>query len=157
MPRPPSLVVFTCRCSEGEKSMQVINFTRKFRYNSLTLQDPNESMTLDQVREFYATQFPELNNALVEGPKTENGVSTWTFLRAAGAKGRMSAVEAPGGTSMARTLIHASLKPVEAPGAALPERSEGGQYVARLVQVLASRREGGQAMNPPSSAFGIWG
>ena len=63
--------------------MQVLNLTRKFRYNSLTLPDPNESMTLDQVREFYATQFPELNNAVTEGPTTENGVATWKFIRAA--------------------------------------------------------------------------
>lgn len=73
--------------------MQVLNLVRKFKYNSVTLPDPNDSMAPDQVREFYATQYPELNNAMLEGPVTANGVSTWTFMRAAGAKGRIKAPE----------------------------------------------------------------
>lgn len=138
--------------------MQVLNLTRKFKYNSVTLPDPNESMSPDQVREFFATQYPELNNALLEGPVTANGVSTWTFVRAAGAKGRTKAPIAAQG-SQARELI---MKAMEtgvagtASSAVLPVKGNAPS-TARLVQVLTRKESGGQAMSLPSSAFGIWG
>src|SRR5206468_8684524 len=67
--------------------MQEIQITRSFRYNSITLPDPNPVLGPEQVREFYASQYPELNNAVVEGPVTRSAVATYTFTRAAGAKG----------------------------------------------------------------------
>lgn len=138
--------------------MEVINLTRKFRYNSLTLPDPNESMTLDQVREFYATQFPELNNAVTEGPTTENGVATWKFVRAAGAKGRTET--APSASLLdARTLIERAVTAGATgslPTAEIPASSDC-QAVARLLTVLSSDRSSGQPMGMPSQAFGIWG
>lgn len=60
---------------------------RSFKYNGLTLTDPLAEKTADQVRKFYASQFPELINSVVEGPVTKNGVSTYTFIRAVGSKG----------------------------------------------------------------------
>jgi PRTRC genetic system protein C len=138
--------------------MQVLNLTRKFKYNSVTLPDPNESMSPDQVREFFATQYPELNNALLEGPVTANGVSTWTFVRAAGAKGRSEApVMAQG--NQARELIMKAMATGAAgtaPATLVPVR-ESAQYAGRLVRVLARKESNGQAMSLPSSAFGIWG
>ena len=137
--------------------MEVLNLTRKFRYNSVTLPDPNDSMSPDQVREFYATQFPELNNALIEGPTTANGVSTWQFVRAAGAKGRDESTPIRQITD-ARKLINLALEAGTA--SALPPtpfEGETNRYVGRLVQVICSRSSGGRAMSPPSSAFGIWG
>ena len=71
--------------------MQEIQITRSFKYNSVTLPDPNPALGPDQIREFYATQYPELNNAVVEGPVTKNAVATYTFTRAAGAKGELEA------------------------------------------------------------------
>ena len=138
--------------------MQVLNLTRKFRYNSLTLPDPNESMTIDQVREFYATQFPELNNAVTEGPTTENGVATWKFIRAAGAKGRIEA--APSATLLdARSLIERAVT-AGATGSlpAMEMKSNNDrQAAARLVTVLSDSRSSGQPAGMPSQAFGIWG
>lgn len=60
---------------------------REFRYNGIKLTDVAAEKTADQVRVFYAAQYPELLNAVVEGPVTKNGVSTYTFARAAGSKG----------------------------------------------------------------------
>ena len=138
--------------------MQVINLVRKFKYNSVTLTDPNESMSPDQVREFFATQYPELNNALVEGPVTANGVSTWTFVRAAGAKGRAKA-PAQAQTCDAREMI---MKAVASGAAGAPSTSlaavrESAQQAGRLVSVLGNRTANGRPMSLPSSAFGIWG
>ncbi|WP_201451622.1 PRTRC system protein C [Hydrogenophaga sp. BPS33] len=138
--------------------MQVINLTRKYRYNSLTLPDPNEAMTPDQVREFYATQFPELNNAVIEGPVTENGVATWSFIRAAGAKGREEVTASP--ALEARALIEKALCTSGAGNsAALPQaRLDGTDAVARrLSAVLTASQRRGKAISMPSSAFGIWG
>jgi PRTRC genetic system protein C len=138
--------------------MQVLNLIRKFKYNSVTLPDPNESMSPDQVREFFATQYPELNNALLEGPVTANGVSTWTFLRAAGAKGRTKApVQTQ--TCEARELIMKAVASGEAgfSSSSLGPVRESAQFTGRLVKVLATRDSSGRAMSFPSSAFGMWG
>ena len=39
--------------------------TRRFKYNSVMLADPSPSMSLEQVKAFYATQFPQLLNSTV--------------------------------------------------------------------------------------------
>lgn len=138
--------------------MQVLNLVRKFKYNSVTLPDPNDSMAPDQVREFYATQYPELNNAMLEGPVTANGVSTWTFMRAAGAKGRIKApVQAQ--TCEARELIMKAVASgaAGASSSSLAPVRESAQFTGRLVKVLATRDTSGRAMSLPSSAFGMWG
>lgn len=60
---------------------------RKFSYTSITLNDPSPTMSPEEVMGFYSAQFPELLTAVVEGPTTKNGVSVYTFTRAAGSKG----------------------------------------------------------------------
>lgn len=60
---------------------------RSFKYNGITLADPAPGKTADQIRLFYATTYPELTNAVVEGPFTKGGTATYTFQRAAGSKG----------------------------------------------------------------------
>jgi PRTRC genetic system protein C len=69
-----------------------IQVTRKFMYNGITLPCPGAALSVDRVRTFYATQYPELNTATVEGPVTKNSESTYTFARAAGAKGLKATV-----------------------------------------------------------------
>lgn len=61
--------------------------SRAFAYNGLKLADPAASKTPDAVRLFYAAMYPELLTSVVEGPVTKGGVSTYTFVRAAGSKG----------------------------------------------------------------------
>lgn len=67
--------------------MEIQKLTRKFKYNGIDLQDPNPGMSSEEVRELYAMQFPELNNAVVEGPVTTGTEQTFTFVRAVGSKG----------------------------------------------------------------------
>jgi PRTRC genetic system protein C len=67
--------------------MEIQKLTRKFKYNGIDLQDPNPGMSAEEVRELYAMQFPELNNAVVEGPVTTGTEQTFTFVRAVGSKG----------------------------------------------------------------------
>jgi PRTRC genetic system protein C len=68
-------------------TLQAQTIVRKFKYNGMRLVDPSPEKTVDQVKSFYALQFPELLNSEVEGPVTKNGEMTYTFVRAAGSKG----------------------------------------------------------------------
>lgn len=63
------------------------NLERSFAFNGMTLQDPDASMTTTQVRDFYAGQYPELNNAGIKGPKLENGKNVYSFSIQTGTKG----------------------------------------------------------------------
>lgn len=61
--------------------------TRVFVYNGMKLADPGTHKRPEEVAKLYAPQYPELLNCVVEGPVTKAGVCTYTFRRAAGAKG----------------------------------------------------------------------
>lgn len=67
--------------------MKVTEIKRTFAYNGLKLPDPNPSLPVEQVKAMFAMQFPELNNSVVEGPVTKDGVASYTFTRAVGSKG----------------------------------------------------------------------
>ena len=69
-------------------ALQEIRLTRKFVFNGMQLTDPSPEMNLEGVKRFYANQFLELLNSVIEGPVTKNNVSTYIFTRAAGAKGK---------------------------------------------------------------------
>ncbi len=136
--------------------MQVINIERKFKYNSVTLPDPNADLSPEQIREFYATQYPELNNAVVEGPVTKNDVATWTFTRAAGAKGAGLKPALP----TKEVVLAAAAQPTNCQGDALALAAHAGKHMAAaacIASVALERRGGHAAMDMPSSAFGIWG
>ena len=135
--------------------MHEIQITRRFRYNSITLPDPNPALAPEQVREFYASQYPELNNAVVEGPVTQDAVATYTFTRAAGAKG------SEGKARSAQDIVHQALH--HNPDmhhehlwlAALQQACD--PYTARIAEV-AVRTGGDDTQLPiPSTAFGLWG
>jgi PRTRC genetic system protein C len=67
--------------------VEVTRLTRTFTYNGATLPDPDPQMPVDMVKEFYATQYPELATAGVEGPKAEGERIVFNFSRAIGTKG----------------------------------------------------------------------
>lgn len=130
--------------------MKEITITRKFDYNGISLTDPGSGLSADAVREFYATQFPELTNAVVEGPFTKDGVSTYKFARAAGAKGAGKAAPEKAAVRKAlRDLVTSDA----ATGGVVPESSR----IAERVQAVAASTARGRAMHQPPEAFGIWG
>jgi PRTRC genetic system protein C len=135
--------------------MQEIQITRSFRYNSITLPDPNPALGPEQIREFYGTQYPELNNAVVEGPVTSNAVATYTFVRAAGAKG------AGGEGRSAREIVAATLTgPTAAAEQALLESALEGclaALAARIAQVASNTKTSAHPLPLPPAAFGLWG
>jgi len=67
--------------------MQAQELIREFKHGSVKLLDPNVGFTVNQVREFYSTVYPELLNADIEGPELDGNRQTYTFRRAVGTKG----------------------------------------------------------------------
>ncbi|TXH00024.1 MAG: PRTRC system protein C [Nevskiaceae bacterium] len=68
--------------------MQITQVQRRFKYNSLVLDDPGESLSLEEVKDLYAaSMYPELRTAVIEGPAMEADYLTYTFLRASRDKG----------------------------------------------------------------------
>lgn len=61
--------------------------TREFKYGELELPDPNPQLTPEQVCEFYAGTYPELNNASVDGPVTRGSRQIYTLEVSYGSKG----------------------------------------------------------------------
>ena len=135
--------------------MQEIQITRSFRYNSITLPDPNPALGPEQVREFYASQYPELNNAVVEGPATRNAVATYTFTRAAGAKGSASRMRSA--ADIVQQALHGESG---ADGQALLEAAlqQGTDARSACIAELALHAAGdGTEWALPPAAFGPWG
>ena len=60
---------------------------REFVYHGTSLADRNPKMTIEEVRSFYANQFPELTTAAVSGPETVGDRLRYRFERAIGSKG----------------------------------------------------------------------
>lgn len=59
---------------------------RIFMHDNKKLEDiPN--MSLEQIKDFYSNQFPELNNANISGPEVKENVLVYTFSNKIGTKG----------------------------------------------------------------------
>lgn len=135
--------------------MQEIQITRSFKYNSVTLPDPNPALSPDQIREFFATQYPELNNATVEGPVTKNAVATYTFTRAAGAKGAR-----PKGRKAQEIVDMTLAGPSDDKADALLRCALDGRHAgaaSRIAHVASNHSAAACPLPVPSVAFGIWG
>lgn len=68
-------------------AIEIKKVVRVFKYNSVTLPDPGETLSPDQVRDLYSASYPELANAVVEGPETKGNEMTYKFVKAVGTKG----------------------------------------------------------------------
>ena len=60
---------------------------RSFSFNGLKLPEPNERMSAEEVKAFYANQYAELTTAAVSGPEIVGDVMQYTFTRVIGTKG----------------------------------------------------------------------
>ena len=133
--------------------MQVLELTRKFQYNSITLSDPNPALTPEQVKEVYAGQYPELTNSVVEGPVTKGGTATYKFTRAVGSKG---AEQLPASAVLERAIRGGDSHAIASFLASAEEGDPGGMAAATLSQAALSK-QGGIPMQLPPQAFGLHG
>lgn len=67
--------------------MKIESLTREFKYNGVKLADPNPAFTITQVRDFFATVYPEIISADIEGPEQIGAKAIYSFRRAVGTKG----------------------------------------------------------------------
>jgi PRTRC genetic system protein C len=67
--------------------MTVEKMTREFRYDGLRLPDPNERLSVDEVKVAYSATYPEITTAVVTGPEAIGGKLVYHFTKAIGTKG----------------------------------------------------------------------
>src|ERR1700746_151663 len=68
-------------------ALSVTKMARIFQFAGIRLPDPNEAMSVDEVKALYAAQYPELATAVVNGPEAVGDKMRYTFERAIGSKG----------------------------------------------------------------------
>ncbi len=68
-------------------ALTVTPMTRIFLFHGIRLPDPNSEMSVEEVKAFYAAQYPELATAVVNGPEAVGDKMRYTFERAIGSKG----------------------------------------------------------------------
>lgn len=134
--------------------MQVVELTRKFQYNSITLSDPNPALTPDQVKEVYAGQYPELTNAVVEGPVTRGNTATYKFTRAVGSKGATQ--QLPAAAVLERAFRGGDSHAIASFLAAAEDADPDGRAASTLTQAALSKHRGIPMQLPPQ-AFGLHG
>ena len=67
-------------------TLQVKALPRAFSYGGLKLPDI-PGLTVEQVRDHYTTQYPELSTSTITGPEATGTCMQFTFSRAIGSKG----------------------------------------------------------------------
>ncbi|HEX5482046.1 MAG TPA: PRTRC system protein C [Terriglobia bacterium] len=60
---------------------------RIFGYHGLALPDPASKLSPEEVKAFYATTYPELATAAINGPEVVGDKLRYEFVRAVGSKG----------------------------------------------------------------------
>ena len=67
--------------------MEIVQLLRVFKHGNIELADIDESITPNDVLDFYSGQYPELTNASVTGPEVVNDKLVFTFSTSVGTKG----------------------------------------------------------------------
>ncbi len=70
-----------------ETTLSVRPVVRIFRYGALELEDPDATFSAEEVKDFWGDVYPELTQAVIEGPDYRDDRAEYTFRRAVGTKG----------------------------------------------------------------------
>jgi PRTRC genetic system protein C len=72
-------------------ALEVTNLKREFTFTKngtkVTLPDPNPEFSVQDVMDFYSTQYPELTTATMDGPKIEGKSAVYSVKTTVGTKG----------------------------------------------------------------------
>jgi len=68
-------------------ALEVKGLPRIFKFDSMTLPDPDIKMSVEEVRKFYSGKYPKCTNATTEGPIIENDSAVYKFVAHVGTKG----------------------------------------------------------------------
>jgi len=69
------------------RTMNVEKLVREFNYNGIRLPDPNVEISIEEVRNLYATAYPDITTAAIEGPEAVGNKLIYRFSRSIGTKG----------------------------------------------------------------------
>jgi PRTRC genetic system protein C len=67
-------------------TLQAQTLTRHFTFNGLSLADPGSAFSPEEVKDTYATAYPDLATAVIE-TEIGDGSITYKFVRSVGTKG----------------------------------------------------------------------
>lgn len=73
-------------------ALEISGLPRKFKIaqhgsDGLILDDPNENMDPEAVRDLFALTYPDLTSGSVKGPEIKNGYILYTLTNSVGVKG----------------------------------------------------------------------
>jgi len=120
--------------------MAIERLERQFFYNQIPLPDPDPSISAKEVCEFYSDTYPELAQALIEGPELTEEGEVYTFRKAVGNKG-------------ARIITVADLAAGHVPFPAADFPKIDFPLMTKVAQ--ATRIKGECMILPPSSSIGL--
>ncbi len=129
--------------------MEIEQLIREFKYNGVALADPGAMLSLEQVRDFYASVYPEILSADIEGPQQVAGKQIYTFRRAVGTKGASRAVELALQQLRSDGRLDGAVRPVNVLTAA-QARQPLAQQVKRILE-QASRAGGVRCLAPSAN------
>ena len=66
--------------------MKISKLKRVFVFNDITLQDPNPSFSIEEVKSFYQSQYPGITTAEIIGPETDDTSAIYKFVTKVGTK-----------------------------------------------------------------------
>jgi len=67
--------------------MKVEKLVREFNYLGIRLPDLDEGLSVEEVRNLYATAYPDITTAAIEGPEAVGNKLIYRFRLAIGTKG----------------------------------------------------------------------
>ncbi len=112
-------------------NLKVSTLKRIFIYNAMQLDDPDPDMKTEEVKEFWSDVYPELTQAVIEGPEYKDDCIQYTFRKAVGTKGQGKAVSKKEADDVADKL----------------------KIMTALARIVARTEPGARAVLPPSSSL----
>ncbi|MBP7526715.1 MAG: PRTRC system protein C [Syntrophorhabdaceae bacterium] len=112
--------------------LKVSTLKRIFVYNAMQLDDPDTNMKPEEVKEFWSDVYPELTQAVIEGPEYKDDCIQYTFRKAVGTKG-----QGKKGVSKKKT----------------DDVADRLRIMKALARIVARTEPGARAVLPPSSSL----
>jgi PRTRC genetic system protein C len=67
--------------------MEIHPLSRVFEFNGVRLPDPDPKLTVEEIRNVYSHQYPDIATASITGPEAVGDKLVYRFTRAIGTKG----------------------------------------------------------------------
>jgi PRTRC genetic system protein C len=67
--------------------MEIHPLSRVFEFNGVRLPDPDPKLTVEEIRNLYSHQYPDIATASITGPEAVGDKLRYQFTRAIGSKG----------------------------------------------------------------------